>query len=384
MKKYPYFLWLIAIVMVLVPACKDSEEDELIGDYKYYLNIQSQVALNLNEEDEEQGTMSSNSKVDLMSKTIFFMKKAVVDNDSQQGGSTKAKEATLLTVCDSLYHNYAVVNPENKGHIVCYVKLIRTRLDSDGTAKDPVTLKYYKFWTENDDNGNDNDDPTPNEYLAKPDSLKAIDLGLSVLWANCNIGAQQPRDYGAHLAWGDPTGKLWSGEGIYWKNDGYAWNTNNYGGKNPPEDITGSPLDVVTLNWGEGWRIPSYYDAKELCEQCQWKLRTSGDIKWYEVIGPNGNSIIMPLAGNYGDDLSSASARFHTGPHQVNVMGLYWTSTICPTPASAEVRGYGVNSGVATAWMFYCNSSRGDLNGSNMFLDQLRAMHLSIRPVHDK
>ena len=383
MKSYQHFLCLIAILIFCLPSCKDSEEDELIGDYKYYLSIQSQVVLHLSENAEDEKGMAVSPEMDRLSRTIYHMKKAVNDNELQEG-TTKAKEAALLTVCDSLYRNYADVNPENKGSIVCFVKLIRTRLDSNGTAKDPVTLKYYQFWREKDENGNGEDSPNPNPYLAKPDSLEAVDLGLSVLWANCNIGAKQPHDYGAHLAWGDPTGSLWSGEGINWRNDAYTWNTNNYGGKNPPDDITGSPLDVVTLNWGEGWRIPSYYDAKELCEQCQWKLQTYGDIKWYEVIGPNGNSIIIPLAGIYGDDLSSATARFHTGPHGVNETGFYWTSTICTSPATAEARGYGVNNGVATAWMFYCKSSRGDLDGSNMFLDQLRAYHMSIRPVHDK
>ena len=65
-------------------------------------------------------------------------------------------------------------------------------------------------------------------------------------------------------------------------------------------------------------------------------------------------------------------------------MGYYWTSTICPTPASPEARGYGINSTVKTAWMLYCNSNLGDLSGKNMFIDQLRAMHFSIRAVHDK
>lgn len=30
-----------------------------------------------------------------------------------------------------------------------------------------------------------------------------VDLGLSVLWAKCNIGAERPGDYGDYLAWGE-------------------------------------------------------------------------------------------------------------------------------------------------------------------------------------
>ena len=369
---------LFALSLVLFSSCKDSE-DEFVGDYKYYLTIESQVRLHLADNAEDEKGMAVNPVIDRLSRTIYFMKEAVNDLESMPG-ETKKKEAALLTVCDSLYRNYADVNPENKGNVVCYVKLFRARLQNDGTINDPVMLKYYQFWMEN---YNKSDDTSSN--LDKPDSLKAIDLGLSVLWANCNIGAKQPRDYGMYLAWGDATGKLWSGSGIGWKNDAYTWNTDNYGGINPPDDISGTALDVVTLNWGDGWRIPSYNDALELCENCQWKLRTDGDIKWYEVIGPNGNSIIMPLAGVYGDDLSNAGGRFQAGPYSVNVTGFYWTSTSCKIPSSTGERGYGINDGVVTAWCFKFNSKNGDeLVPQEMLLDYLRAFHMSIRPVHDK
>ena len=373
-------MWLVAIAMLVTPSCKDNE-NEPDGQIKYYLIIQSQVNLNLNEEDEEQGTMSSDSRVDLMSRTIFFMKQAVVNNELMQGKNSM-KEAALFTTLDSLYRNYADMNPENRGQAVCFVKLIRSRINSDGTIRDAVSLKYYQFWMERPDYGGDDDGDDSHNYLEKPETLEAVDLGLSVLWANCNIGTDQPRNYGAHLAWGDSTGILWSGRGIGWQDNGYTWNTDNYGGNNPPADIAGTALDVVTVKWGEGWHIPTYDQALELCEQCQWKLRTWGDIKWYEVIGPNGNSIIMPLAGLYGDDLSS-NYRFQAGPYGVTEKGYYWTSTSCATPGTDGQRGYGVNDGVVTAWCFKFNSNDGD-DLTPVFIDHLRAMHMSIRPVHDK
>ena len=30
-----------------------------------------------------------------------------------------------------------------------------------------------------------------------------VDLGLSVLWADCNMGADSPTDYGSYFAWGE-------------------------------------------------------------------------------------------------------------------------------------------------------------------------------------
>ena len=376
-KKY---MWLIAIVLIFLPSCKDSDDVDDGSDYIYYLNIQSQVMLNLSDNAGDETGMATNSQVDRLSNTIYCMKQAVSENETMQGDA-RTKESALITACDSLYRSYTETHPENKGRVVCIVKLTRCRKNSNGTLKDVVTLKYYQFWRE-DDGGGDND-PSPNKNLAKPDSLKAIDLGLSVLWANCNVGAKQPRDYGAHLAWGDPTGKLWSGQGIGWKNDAYTWKTDNYGGNNPPDDISATDLDVVWFNWGDGWRLPKYDEALELCEKCQWKLQTYGDIKWFEVIGPNGNSIIMPLAGIYGDDLSNPS-RFHRGPLGLNEMGSYWTSSSCETPSTAEERGYGVNEGVITAWSFRFFPNSENDSARLYFIDYLRAYHMSIRAVHNK
>lgn len=374
-------MWLVAIAMLVMPSCKDNE-DEPDGQTKYYLIIQSQVMLHLSDEAQDENGMAVNPEIDRLSRTIYFMKQAVVNNESMQVENS-IKEAALFTTLDSLYRIYANTNPENKGNVICFVKLIRSRLNRDGTVKDAVALKYYQFWYEKyGHGGGDNGGDDSHDYLEKPEMLEAVDLGLSVLWANCNIGADQPRNYGAHLAWGDSTGILWSGRGIGWQDNGYTWNTDNYGGYNPPSDIAGTALDIVTVKWGEGWHIPTYDQALELCEQCQWKLQTYGDIKWYEVIGPNGNSIIMPLAGLYGDDVSS-NYRFQAGPYGVTEKGYYWTSTSCATPGTAEQRGYGVNEGVVTAWCFKFNSNDGD-DLTPMFVDHLRAMHLSIRPVQDK
>ena len=381
MKNYKSLAWLIIIVMVALSSCKDSEDVNGSDDYYYYLDIQSEVTLNLKEADESQGTMS-NSDYDLLSKTVLFMREAIQQNNSLKGNN-REREAAMITICDSLYRNYADKNPTSKGFLICYVKLIRCTLYPNGTIKNMLPIKYYNFWYEMPEGyGNDDGGSSLADYFGKPDTLQAVDLGLSVLWANCNLAAKQPRYYGAHVAWGEPTGMLWSGAGIGWNDNGYTWNTSNYGGNNPPADIAETSLDIVAQNWGDGWHIPSYSEAKELCEQCQWKLQTYGDIKWYEVIGPNGNSIIMPLPGIYGDDLYSAN-RFQRGPLGVNERGYYWTSISCTTPASAEQRGYGVNSGVVTAWSFWFNSNNGD-NITPTFVDYIRAYHMSIRPVRKK
>ena len=375
-------LLLMATMLVVMSSCKDSEEVNGSDGYFYYLDIESEVRLNFKEADESQGTMTD-SDYDLLSRTVMHMQQAVQQNNSLEGDN-RAREAAMITTCDSLYRNYADKNPTSKGFLICYVKLIRCSLYPNGTIKDMQPIKYYNFWYEmpegygNDDGGGS----SLEDYFGKPDTLQAVDLGLSVLWANCNLAAKVPRNYGALVAWGDSTGILFSGQGIGWNDNGYTWNTDNYGGNNPSADISGSELDVVAKYWGDGWRIPTLDEAKELCEQCQWKLQTYGDIKWYEVIGPNGNSIVMPLAGMYGD-VANSSHRFQAGPFHVGERGYYWTSTSCTTPSTAEERGYGINEGVITAWCFRFNSNSGD-DLVPVFMDHVRAMHMSIRPVLNK
>ena len=154
-----------------------------------------------------------------------------------------------------------------------------------------------------------NDEPTTTQHrlmipkkipvvsLDLPVNVEAIDLGLSVKWASCNIGADAPNDYGGYFGWSDPTGQLWSDEGISYNENGYTWNTNNYGGMNPNREIGGTDKDVVTVHWGVGWRTPSVAEARELANQCLWKLHEENDNKWFVVTGPNGNSISMPVCG---------------------------------------------------------------------------------------
>lgn len=213
--------------------------------------------------------------------------------------------------------------------------------------------------------------------LQKPSAVEAVDLGLSVLWSTYNLGASSPTDYGGYFAWGDPTGALWSGDGIGYDDQGYTWNTSNYGGNNPPADISGTELDVVSAHWGDGWRMPTFAEMKELRSKCQWTLLEQAGVKWYEVTGPNGNSINLPVAGLYYDPTGYPNARFRGGPAHVNKGAFYWTSTV--SWSQSNLRGYDIHPGVVTAWCLLV-----EIEGRNYYLDYVRAFHMSIRPVHDK
>lgn len=239
-----------------------------------------------------------------------------------------------------------------------------------------------------------NDEPASNATSIfgrqeQPNGLQAVDLGLSVLWATCNLGAETPKEFGGYFAWGDPTGNVWSGEGIYKVNNEYVWETENYGGKTPKytnvDGISGTEQDVVTQNWGNGWRIPSLPEARELCLKCQWKLMSDQNRLFYRVVGPNGNYIDMPLGGTYCDGGANEEFRFRGTMRGEGRVGLYWTSTTSFPGVDFEGgRGYNVNKDVYQAYAFCCNSWRGDITDGRMFLTQLRSIHCSIRPVRSK
>ena len=131
-----------------------------------------------------------------------------------------------------------------------------------------------------------------------------VDLGLSVLWATCNVGASSPSDYGNYYAWGETDTKL-----IY-------KNSRTYNVDMP--DISGDPkYDAVTVNWGGGWRMPTNAEFEELVNKCDWEWTSQGGHNGYKVTGPNGNSIFLPAAGRRG-----GMSLEYAGDN-----GYYWSST---------------------------------------------------------
>lgn len=133
-----------------------------------------------------------------------------------------------------------------------------------------------------------------------------VDLGLSVKWATCNIGATRPEEFGDFYAWGE-VNKKWE----YTKENSETWDIElgNISGE--------KTYDVARLNLGGGWRIPTEYEARELIDKCTWISTTMNGIKGCKVIGPNGNSVFLPAAGYYYGDSHDS----------VTYNGRYWTSS---------------------------------------------------------
>lgn len=166
----------------------------------------------------------------------------------------------------------------------------------------------------------------------QPGTHEYVDLGLSVKWATCNVGANAPEDYGLFFAWGETTGytqDISDGYIFDWAN--YKWcngspstmtkycTDSSYGTVDnkttlDPED------DAATANWGGSWRMPTREEQEELLNNCTWTWNTQKGVNGYKVIGKNGNSIFLPAAGYRYDGYLG----------YVGSSGLYWSSSIYP------------------------------------------------------
>ena len=132
-----------------------------------------------------------------------------------------------------------------------------------------------------------------------------VDLGLSVKWATCNVGASKPSDYGNYYAWGETKTKSTYTESNS-VTDGKSMN-----------DIGGTQYDVAHTEWGDRWRLPTKAECQELKDKCKWQWTTLDGHAGYKVTGPNGNSIFLAAAGcRYGDSVN-----------YVGSGGKYWSST---------------------------------------------------------
>ena len=136
--------------------------------------------------------------------------------------------------------------------------------------------KYYEgetrsFTTKEDEN----------KYI--PTSGRVVDLGLSVKWASCNLGAQNPEEYGEYFPF--------------------------------KKDMT----QVCDSYLVGGLRIPTKEEIEELVTKCESVWISYKGINGLLVIGPNKNKIFLPATGDF------VNGRIHYFQGRT---GSYWSFTI--------------------------------------------------------
>ena len=131
----------------------------------------------------------------------------------------------------------------------------------------------------------------------------AVDLGLSVKWAEFNLGAYKSSDIGNYFYWAE------NKPSINGKSINKHINAETFG------DISGiEEFDAATHIYGENWRLPTAEECKELLCKCTWEEKCIDGIEGRLVSAPNGNSIFLPYTER------DAVKKTYTS-------GYYWTAT---------------------------------------------------------
>ncbi len=120
--------------------------------------------------------------------------------------------------------------------------------------------------------------------------------GKKIRWANKNIGAASPGDYGDYFFWGQ-TSK-------------YTYYSANSANVSLPAEY-----DTATDLWGEKWRMPTKDELSALKEcTLEWMDANSPENEYNNngilVTGPNGKSIFLPAAGwtNHGSEYNNTGS----------------------------------------------------------------------------
>jgi len=143
--------------------------------------------------------------------------------------------------------------------------------------------------------------------------MEYVDLGLSVLWAKCNFGAEAETEAGASLGWADVEGFKTSAYNI------------NYA---PAQDIVETENDPVFYNSAAidgssimSSKLPTAAQVQELIDGTTQEWTTVDGVAGMKFTASNGNYIFLPAVGyREGEEFVSDE-----------VLGDYWTGNIDPT-----------------------------------------------------
>ncbi len=134
---------------------------------------------------------------------------------------------------------------------------------------------------------------TPLRSFAATPEPQPVDLGLSVLWADHNLGAESPQEAGGYYAFAETETK-----------ETYNWNTYTHCDNDMfkcydlgIDNISGTNYDAAHVYLGNGWRMPTQKEAAELLAACTCQIVTIDDKTYAHLSAPNGNYILLSICG---------------------------------------------------------------------------------------
>lgn len=142
----------------------------------------------------------------------------------------------------------------------------------------------------------------------------SVDLGLSVKWATCNLGATSPAQFGNYFSWGETEPYDYSRE------------YNGPGSDNGGKSVLDAEDDAAHVLLGGTWRIPTAEEWTELSENCNFVWTSINGVYGYNVssniVGYQSASIFLPAAGFWSGSFYPAST-IYAGDYY----GVYITSS---------------------------------------------------------
>ena len=194
-------------------------------------------------------------------------------------------------------------------------------------------------------------DSTKNDIIVRGVTYEYVDLGLSVKWAKCNVGAEKETDAGLYFAWGETTGYTASQVGT---DKQFSWSDYKYGNSSrnltkynqsdgktvlEPED------DAASQIMGGDWRMPTKAEFDELLSGTTNEWTQVNGVNGRKFTASNGNSIFIPAAGYFGDG----------SVNNVGNYGFVWSSSLYTS------RPY-------RAWYLDCNSDNCRMSNVDRYL----------------
>lgn len=170
------------------------------------------------------------------------------------------------------------------------------------------------------------------------EGIVAVDMGLSVKWASCNLDATKMEEHGGYYQWAGTRNEANSGKNLDWGNCPYHTGTNSeagwtkyvsskkpsyWSGPGSPDNkaVLDQTDDIAHIKLGGKWRMPTRQEWEDLRSEvnCKWSWTDVNGVYGYEVTSQStGKSIFLPAAGY----------RHFEETSEVGEHGYYWSSTV--------------------------------------------------------
>ena len=321
-------------------------------------------------------------KVDIPIDTTYYEIKMVCKDDPQPVNNTlDIKTASGLSIppresdidyptidMDSLWQSglASVIPPKVYNVDMCRSSIVR--------SNDPVNINVPGLEFQVDSIGLRHIVSLPEQYYTDIENGHGyVDLGFSVKWATCNIGADSPEQTGDRYAWGEVTTKpdyTWqnyrfnTGGNDFWDVRFSKYNSDGNLGHIDKYEVLEPEDDAAHVNWGGRWRTPTANELQELANNCTFIWVALNGREGYLIIsgkqGYTDRFIFLPTTRSRSDGLGSD--------------GYYWSSTLNPIKRQGSY-----NPGPSNCYALHILNI--DSFEVSIDLENCRCWGLTVRPV---